>query len=268
MIKDLIEIYFEKLQPEKFGTCTKKTPNSLSCFDCFRGQYFNGNMISYDCIEKRYIYFLRYFFAHYAENYKLFQGISIDLIEKLINAECVNILSIGGGPGSDVFGVLDQLNWLCLVHDHRMSINVVQLDGENQWCHIFDDIESQVNYPNLMVRYHKLTHNINKSLSVDCKNQFDVITASYLVSELNLNECLNVAGLIDFALNPGGLLMINDRNEQAVTQKIESIFDNLGIKYRSRNLTDWAGFFYPEEIANLIHPKLSMNSIGFIGSKL
>lgn len=77
----LIENCFNHLNPGAFFTCASRTPESKNCLDCFRNQYFNGNKISYDCVEKRKIYLLRFFTAHEAENYK---GAKIFLMMRLI----------------------------------------------------------------------------------------------------------------------------------------------------------------------------------------
>ena len=42
---NLIKDYFESLNSDAFHGCMDKTPESGSCIECFKNQYFNNNKI-------------------------------------------------------------------------------------------------------------------------------------------------------------------------------------------------------------------------------
>ena len=235
---------------------------------CFRKQFFCGNLISYDCDEKRKLYFLRFFNAHSSENFHgmhhAFNGMRRGVIDKWFKGGDVNILSVGGGPGADIHGVIKYLECEGKIRGGDLSINVVRLDIENKWDEMFNDVMEYF-FPS--IKFQTIHLDVNNGFDPIHGQKFNLVTASYLVSELGETECLKLAEEVGSVLINGGVLMINDRNENAVKKKIEFIFNGIRISPRSCCLSEWGGYLYPGDIADNVNPKLSMNSIFFIGEK-
>lgn len=260
----LITDYYNDLNPTAFSNCDAQTPSSKSCLDCFQGQYFDENEISYDCVEKRKLYLLRYFPVHKAENYQGAIRISDDVIDDWLEQGRIDILSVGGGPGSDVCGVLEYLQEVATQQEVELSVNVTRLDIEHQWDDVFDDVMERF-FP--WADYQTVHRDINAGLGSISDERFDLVIASYLTSELSTAECMKLAKEIDSVLADGGVLMINDRPEDVVERDIRSMFQGIELSYEEYFLSSWAGYSYPNEISKAVHPKFSMNSRIFVGVK-
>ena len=262
---NLIKDYFESLNSDAFHGCMDKTPESGSCIECFKNQYFNNNKISYDCEEKRKLYVLRYFNVHQAENHSGLSMLPDGIINGWFEGGAVKILSIGGGPGSDVYGalnyVIDEIN----EREEDLDIIVSQVDAQTHWDNIFDDVMQRF-FP-WCLDYKKIPLDIKAGLrSIPCQD-FNLVTASYLVSELSHKASMSLAVDINSLLGSGGVLMINDRSEDVVEKRICLMFDKIGMGYQKYYLTSWAGYDYPCEIADIVRPKFKMHSTVFLGVK-
>lgn len=261
---DLISDYYNELNPRAFSNCETKTPRSESCFGCFHNQFFDGNEISYNCEEKRKLYLLRFFSVHCMENYYGAAHISSDIIDDWFEVGHVDILSVGGGPGSDVCGVLEHLEKEVGRRNVDLSVNVLRLDIEDQWDEVFDDIMERF-FPWVN---HRTAHlDVQNGFGSISDESFDLVIASYLTSELSTEACLNLSDEIDSVLDDRGVLIINDRPEGAVERDIRSMFDRIEIEFDELFLNDWAGYSYPNDIAAIVGPKFNMNSSMFVGVK-
>lgn len=183
-----------------------------------------------------------------------------------MNHKHINILSIGGGPGSDICGVLEHLKEEAERREIDLSVNVVRLDIEHQWDNIFNDVMRRP-FHRITVNYKTLHLNINEGLGCLSYKKFDLITASYLISELSTSDCISLAAEINFVLADGGVLVINDRPEDSVENKIRSMLDEISMDYKKYTLSEWAGYNYRSDISNTVFPKLNTNSIIFIGAR-
>ena len=258
----LIKDYFDGLNPEAFNGCGMVTPGSENCLDCFKDQYFGGNEISYDCVEKRKLYFLRYFPVHKAENYCGATIIPRDVLDGWMENGHVEILSVGGGPGSDICGVLEFLEEEEDLRSISLSVNIVRVDVETQWDDMFDDVMQRLfSWAN----YRTVHLDVDAGFESLSGENFDLVLASYLTSELSTDSCLKLADDINSVLATDGVIMVNDRPENAVECDVRSMFDRVGFGYEERRLTSWAGYRYSKEVAEAVNPKFSMNSRVFVG---
>lgn len=260
----LITDYYSHLNPEAFKDCDSKTPGSHNCLNCFQSQFFDGNDISYDCEEKRKLYLLRYFPVHCIENYHGATSIPEDVIEKWFQNGHADILSVGGGPGSDVCGVLQHLEEESERRQIDLSVDIVRVDIEDQWDRVFNDVMNRF-FP--WANYRTVHLDVNEGFDSINDESFDLVTTSYLISELSTEACLSLADEIDSVLIDEGVLMINDRPEAAVERNIRSMLDKIKISHENRFLNGWAGYSYPNDVASTVGPKFNMNSIIFVGVK-
>lgn len=262
---NLINDYFASLNPDAFHGCTDKTSESGSCIECFKNQYFNNNKISYDCEEKRKLYVLRYFNVHQAENHSGLSMLPDGIINGWFEGGAVKILSIGGGPGSDVYGALNYVIGEINKREEGLEIIVSQVDAQTHWGNIFDDVMQR--FFSWCDDYQKILLNIEDGLQSISDQDFNLVTASYLVSELSDQASLSLASDIDSLLGNGGVLMINDRSEDVIKKRIGLMFDRIGMNYQEHSLTSWAKYSYPSGIADVVHPKFNMHSTVFLGVK-
>lgn len=262
---NLIENYFQNLNSEAIPACNDQAVEATTCPQCLSHQYFNGNEISYSCENKRKLYVLRYLPTHSVEIYQGATKIPSDVVNSWFESGYVKILSIGGGPGSDVVGILKFLREESERRGFRLNIDVVQVDIEDQWNEIFDDVIRRL-FPNFC-QCRKVRLDVEDRQISTVGNDFNLVTVSYLTSELDTQACLNLADDINSILIDGGILMINDRPEDSVELNIQSMFNQICIAYKQESLTEWAGIHYPPNIANEVAPKLKMNSSIFIGAK-
>jgi hypothetical protein len=261
---DLITDYYDNLNPGAFPGCECRTPRSNSCLECLQSQFFDGNEISYDCEEKRKLYVLRYFPVHCRENYYGAKNIPCDVINNWFEDGHVDILSVGGGPGSDICGVLEYLEEEAKRRQVDLSVDVVRLDVEDQWDGVFDDVMERF-FP--WASYRTVHLDVNEGFDLISDESFDLVTASYLTSELSKKACLDLADEVDSVLVDGGVLMINDRPEDVVELNIRSMFDRIELSYEEQFLNSWAEYSYPNDIAMVVGPKFNMKSSIFVGVK-
>jgi hypothetical protein len=268
MIMDaLIQETYNALNPEAFDSCRTLTPGSNSCSSCFHGQFFNGNAISYDCEEKRKLYLLRYFTVHAAENYHAARQIPDEIVDAWFEKGEISILSLGGGPGSDLFGVLRFIEeeYQRRQYQNPFTVSIIRLDIEEQWDSILDDVVSR--FFGWLDDYQKIQLDVNDDFESLPRQEFDLITASYLVSELTSDGRMVLADNIGSVLVDDGVLIINDRPESAVEDDIRGMMRRLSAKCCAWRFTGWAGYCYPNDIADEVHPKFNMNSSAFVGVK-
>ncbi|MFH0781990.1 MAG: hypothetical protein V2B20_08570 [Pseudomonadota bacterium] len=115
--------------------CQNATPGASGCLDCFQNQFFNDNIISYDCDLKINIYVGRYFPVHVRENIEALKLLPPEYIDKLLNLNTINVMNIGGGPGSDSFAVKKYFHGLersGLIKDKK-DIYILRVDRETNW---------------------------------------------------------------------------------------------------------------------------------------
>ncbi|SUD41177.1 Uncharacterised protein [Ectopseudomonas mendocina] len=261
---NLIEDYYGRLNPGKFFGCNSKTPGSNKCLECFSYQFYRGNEISYDCEEKRKLYVLRYFPVHFRENSRGAAEIPEDVVDSWFERGHVNILSVGGGPGADVCGVLGYIEIEEKRRNESLYVDILRLDIESQWDEVFNDVMGRFfPWANHQTVHLDIRHGISSITDID----FDLVTASYLVSELDAQACLDLAEEVDSFLVEGGVLMVNDRPENSVEQNIRLMFKWIGMSYSERGLSGWAGYNYPDNVVSGVGPKLKMSSRVFVGVK-
>lgn len=260
----LIREYYNQLEPDCFTNCDNITPLAHDCMSCFQLQFFNGNDISYSCPEKRKLYLLRYFPAHAAENESGMRRIPCETIDAWFECGTVRILSVGGGPGCDVYGALKFLAEEAHIRGEAISVDLTRVDIEDLWDEEFNDVMEHF-FPD--VEFQLLHFDVNDGFDSFEGDEFDLVIASYLISELSADECLALAREIDFVLADVGGIIINDRPESAVEENIRSMFERISVGFDEDRLTGWAGFSYPEDICEDLNPspKFMMKSSVFVG---
>lgn len=261
MLNDIIQYFFSNLDGTKWNSCLNRTPHSISCIDCFKRQYFDGNSISYECEEKRKIYVTRYLPAHMAENIVGFYNINQNILDIWRQNNIVRILSIGGGPGSDLCSFLDFME----SDNIDIEIEMTKLDIQPLWDSISSDILGSFS-DNLNANFRIIHGNALERLSDFPTGYFDVVCCSYLISEISQADFETLGATLRPLLTSNGVLVINDRPEDQVQENIKLVYQGAEISNKIFHNTSWAGFTYPYAIASVVQPKLNMSSMVSVGS--
>lgn len=263
----ILDDTFEELDGAKWLKCQDRTPDSKSCVECFRLQYFNGNHISYDCIEKRKLYVLRFFPVHSAENREGLQQISKLALNNILKYAPIRILSIGGGPGSDIYATIKFLR------DHIGDVTlhkifITRIDIQPLWDGIANDTIRLAagDFPLRIDTLHSdVMHGLETLKNED--DEFDIVLCSYLISELAPSDLRAMGKIIRSVTWNGGVIIVNDRPENNVEERIRVLFEGAGVNPVKIINNGWGKYIYNSKIANALSPKLNMNSKVFVGVK-
>jgi hypothetical protein len=256
-MENIIRDLHKSVDYEKWNGCNNITPKSSNCLECFSKQFFGGNKIDYSCEQKRKIYVLRYLPVHVHEVYIAIKKINDDILEIIKSKNEINILSIGGGPGSDILAIkkfiVEQIN-----EESMPKFNIFRLDKENGW----DSVSKEIVYPKISNNFYHNKIKFDITLQKLNKNyNFDIVTISYLMSEISDSDLSVFTHNVRNFLANKSVLIINDRDEVLVQNRIVAMLNNLPIKiYFSESERIWCGFSYPDDIGEITKPKRKTNS--------
>lgn len=275
-MENIIRDYFTRATEQDGELCAKATPGVSSCQGCFQQMFYDGNPVRYDCETKRLLYILRYLPAHVAENRRGLKAISRNfgkLIDHWFESGRVRVLSLGGGPGSDIYATLEMLNawastWDKAGYDSdKIKFEITRVDVEAAWDEIAEDVVNR-GIGKLNVNFTTVHEDVGEGLDTLSDAEFDIVTMSYLASELSDKACQKLSDTLANIMSNKGVLIINDRPQEEVLARIKGIYRRLGMQLYTGELTEiHAGFHYPDEIANKMNPspKFRMGSTIHLG---
>lgn len=263
----ILDDIFEELDGAKWLKCEDRTPDSKSCAECFRRQYFHGNHISYDCIEKRKLYVLRFFPVHSAENREGLQKISKLVLDNILKYAPIRILSMGGGPGSDIYAAIKFLRE-CIDDATLHKIFVTRVDIQPLWDGFANDTIRLAagDFPLRIDTLHSDVMHGLETLKIE-DEEFDIVLCSYLISELDDSDLRALGKKIRSITWNGGVIIVNDRPENDIEERIRVLFEGAGVNPVEVTNSGWGKYIYSQKIVDALSPKLNMNSKVFIGVK-
>lgn len=245
-----------------YDDCKRDFKLGSDCKDCASRQYFSGNSIDYSCAQLRKIYVLRYLHVHWAE---VFDALNLtrSLNEFPDMRKNLNILSLGGGPGSDILafksfaihGLLDK---------NKITFNITRLDCEATWNDLAVEVIDLCKSDNKdFFKHRRINTTISDFAKVDVlKERYSVFLISYLISELEGSEIDDLISIINTRKADNSIVIINDRNEELVDGKIAKLINGLNIKREIRNAAVcFCGVIYPNEFLSEMKPKRNMKSL-------
>ncbi|MDP3008438.1 MAG: small ribosomal subunit Rsm22 family protein [Methylococcales bacterium] len=260
---NIIRDLHKSIDYDKWNGCSNVTPDSESCVDCLCKQYFNGNKVDYSCEQKRKIYVIRYLPVHVHEIYIAIKKSQEDILEIIASKNEINILSIGGGLGSDILAMKSFI--VEKVKQDMPKFNILRIDKENGW----NDLSKEIVNPDFSGKINENFNNRQFLFDValnelNLKNlKFDIVLISYLISEISDNDMCVFIKNIQSLFSDKAVLIINDRNEGLVQNRILKLLDNLSVKIEKHFIDDkgiWCGYLFPSEIKSLFKPKTYTNS--------
>jgi hypothetical protein len=261
-MNELIEKYFAKIDQKIWFGCENAVTGASCCQECCSKQYFNGRQIDYTCEQKRKVYLLRYLPVHAYEVYLGAARISQAFYAGLVSKDPIRIVSLGAGPGSDIVA-LKRILIDKVVTAKAIDVETLRIDTIPEWNTIATDVIDLQNSDQFKFRH--LHKQLDLTQKTFCPDQgFDIISMSYLISELQLGDIPRLSATIKNCLTDRTVILINDRNEGAVVNKIQMVL--AGIKGtpidRDTSLMR-SGVIYPEHIRDMIRPKRLTKSIRF-----
>lgn len=255
------------------GVCEHATSNSTNCLDCFKRQFFGNNEVCYDCTPKTNIYVGRYFPVHVKENMEALNLLPDNFIERLLALDTINIMNIGGGPGSDSFAIKTFL--MNLERGGQITspknIYLLRVDKEESWNQIAGFINGRIaNTNNLIFDARKSSFNVTQKSewNLNKNRKYHIFTMSYFLSEIDQIKTRVVANFINsFASDNIAAIIVNDNNRYKIHNLKSILFNNLtaATNYESENSKRYhCGFSYTDEDREFIKPKLNTKSIRYI----
>lgn len=250
-LDDFINRLHEEVDYEIHDACTNKTHGATDCPSCCGEQYFDGNQPSYDCSQKRKIYVLRYLPAHIQENYQGALLIPAEIRNQFFSKKTVEVLSLGGGPGSDIAGLKKFTELLTWEECQCEQCKFVRLDKEDGWDEVSGEVIRLFGKPEIQFEYYKKKLDVCATSNWFERRTFDLILISYLLSELNDAQIDALAENLRKCMSSDALLIINDRPEVIVDNKVSRLATASGIERKP--FLSSPPFSYPSK--SPIYPK-------------
>ena len=233
-MQKIINHYIEKVKDDLEDVCDDATSGAADCLSCFRRQYFDENVISYDCDSKTYIYVARYFPVHIKENAVALNLMPDAVVNRITSENPLNIISIGGGPGCDTFAVknflIDSENASKI--KSRKDVYLLRIDKEENWNDIAGAVHSRIKDTELIkfnARRNLFDITAKQNWPDDSGRLYNIITMSYFLSERKSTEDIEVVAdyINRISSNKFSGILINDRDEDNVHKYKNILFDNL-----------------------------------------
>ena len=271
-MQELIQELYDSIDFTKHVNCEQKSESATNCPECLALHYReNTHTIDYRCAQKRKIYLMKYAPVHVKEIYMAGRLTPSSFWVSLNQKKQVRILSIGGGMGVDGAAFIE------IFKNKRDSLIeelvIGMLDKENQWIPLAKRlIRTQSEGLNFQVSIQKKICDICQIINQKYK-EFDFISMSYVISELNDTDIENVARNIFHFSRKEFILIINDRIQNSVEAKVNNLIKELrelyaevDIKFEKDDVEDkreWCGVLFSDEIKQSIAPKLKTKSLRY-----
>jgi hypothetical protein len=266
-LENLITSLHDSIDFNQWNGCENITRGASSCVECCREQYFSGNQIDYSCDQKRKIYVLRYLPVHVREVYLAAKEIPSDKLKTILSKDIIRILSVGGGPGSDIAAlkkvIMDFRERNQAAHNH-LTIHIVRLDKETGWDNLSGQMIHTFSSNQCQFKYNKCHVDIVSS-EITLEHCFDIVSISYLISELPDKDMPIFIRNVQKSLMRGSILLINDCKRNDVKLKIRRLLKAL--EYKTSVISDavrWCGFNFPYHILMNVKPKLKTKSVRYM----
>ncbi|ENK0806007.1 hypothetical protein ACTQ7D_000384 [Vibrio fluvialis] len=261
-MNNIINIFFNEVDFNSFANCGVGKDD---CVGCLSDNYFEATEINYDCENKRKLYVVRYLPVHVKEVQSALDLISSTRTNELLGKRVLNVLCLGGGPGTDSAAFNKWLVSKRLFDKKSLTkVNVVRVDRCEEWNAISPRIIKHAFPDDLDVNYKRSNNDLTKN-NLNAGIKADLVIASYLLSEISLEDIPKVADNIMKNITDKATIVINDRNQAEVKQRIEKLYDILGCKFVQDGTQIHCGISIDNNIVENAKPKLMTKSIRYAG---
>jgi hypothetical protein len=259
-LEELLLENHKSVKYEKAKECEDSPAGVEHCAFCLGDQYFDNNQVNYSCKDKRTVYVLRYLPVHLQEVKQCLDGLRGSDELPLNWPDPVRVLSIGGGPGSDIAGFKKFISDAGFYDENHRNFEILRLEKVEDWNDHASKIVRLYTPEDYEFDYRRKIDDIN-NLPGCVKGPFDIFLLSYVVSELTELECIELGKAIDTLFNERAVVVINDRSQEEVLEKTRLILQAFNVLDRFSCTTEsWCGLHYPDELVGITAPKLNMKS--------
>jgi hypothetical protein len=244
--------------------CGNTVGSAISCPECCHNRYYHHETIGYDCEQFRKAYVMRYLPVHIHENFLAFNTIPPEFLEQIGSNDDINVLSLGGGPGSDIAAFKKFFNnW----HRHAPNIErltIYRVDQEETWNTLASKVIDLFNCPDVELDHRRIIENVLRFRPMRQGIKFHFICLSYLLSELRLEDIPILAtNLLNFAADVAAII-INDRNQDEVREKAELLLKKINAeRIAVYSESKHCGVTYDDAVKERVKPKLITSSIRY-----
>jgi len=266
-VMDVVRKFHKKMDYDAHKSCDVKYPTANNCIECCSKPYFEQVNIDYTCAQKRKIYVARYAPAYISEVYSALSVTPRNYAKELSKKSKLKVASIGGGPGTDIAGFK---KWILTDVDESNDIDKIKflrVDIHKDWDDVSPKLINLYDSTNIKYKYKKVVRDITqKPMNLECFKSFDVIMMSYILSEIDSNVIDKVAKHISEVISDKTLLVINDRPQNEVIQKIDQFIEAVGgknpkiVKPTER---DYCAEEYPDDIFEKVGATIFRKSIRY-----
>ncbi|NJA08152.1 hypothetical protein HC024_20805 [Methylococcaceae bacterium WWC4] len=263
---DVVKKLHSQIEYEAYKRCGIKHQTANDCIECCSKPYFEQIAIDYTCPQKRKIYVARYAPAYISEIYSALVRTPKKFICAMLEKTEINVASIGGGPGTDIAAFKKWISTKIEDNDSLEKVRFLRVDINEDWDDISPKLINLYETSHIEFEYKKIVKDIYKQpINANSFNSFDVIILSYVISEMNQDEIYLVAKHISEVISEKTLVVVNDRPQNLVKQKIDTLIEMIGgeAKIIDPSERDHCGEFYPDEIYNMVGPTIFRKSIRY-----
>lgn len=249
-----------------FNSAKQCKRNYEDCVTCLSQGYWDSEGIDYSCENKRTLYVVRYLPVHVREVMDALHMIPTEKQKNWFKLKQLNVVCLGGGPGTDNLAFNKWLKSKRLFHKGKITkVKILRIDRCSEW----DDISPKINneyFPNdITLDRVKNNHDVTKH-ALKVKDKANLIIMSYLISEIDNKKIEFLANNIKNISEKGAVIVINDRNQKEVNKKISKLYDFLGVKSLDSNREQChCGINFSDDISTKAKPKFMTSAIKYCG---
>ncbi len=262
-MEGLIRYCYNKIDEKKRLKCNSSL--GRDCFNCFSNMYYGNNEINYECKNKRYIYIVRYLPVHSYEIRNALRELLLRFYCEINGKKKIVFASFGAGPGVDTYAFH---RWLDINHNNINCKNITayRIESYDEWTALAKKVMFSNCPSNFEGRYYRHIKDVTTE-DVKIRKKFDIATLSYIISELDDSGVDKLIENIKNNKNDCSYIIINDRNEVDVKNKIIKVMTEVANADYKEYLHDkeHCSFSYPNDIYLKAYPKVYCSSIYFVG---
>ena len=242
---DVVQTVLDATYEEVPGTGKERDASVKKAIETTRARYTGGQLMTkggpdFSDPATRFGYVFVYTPAH---AYWLFEAIGkAKGIRSLFEKGKARVICLGGGPGSDVVGLLKFLD----DEEIECKLFVDIVDGCLEWQATWRDLAYELDTNSLHTTY--VTHDVGEKATWNAPSNIakaDIITISFFISEVfHLKSTKKYLATMLGAAKPGAFLFVNDNRTQEVYDLIDEVAKDCGFKTLladagDRRIRDW-----------------------------
>jgi len=227
VVQKVLDATYEAV-PNKGGTRDSSIAKAIaSTRKQYRQKLMTEGGPDFDNPATRFGYVFTYVPAHAHWLYELISG--CDEAKAILDAGKARITCIGGGPGSDVVGVLKYLD----ENDAKCKLFIEIIDGCEAWKTTWSDLAYELDWDEALHTDYVI-HNVSDESTWSSPSKIskaDIITLSFFVSEIyHLDEAASYLTNMLGSAKDGAIVLVNDNRTEDVYNLMDKVAATCGYK--------------------------------------